>query len=285
MIPQYIIVYVTLSIAILALVVGVVALSVKRTVVQKEIVFEDDSVKLKDGIVFAKGFSNEPYKTNKEATMITDKLIQAFKFSDGMSQMSEGNVDVAQQISCRRFSDGTLHIENGSLTTSASITADNILVTRSLDAPAEYFANMYALQMQEVHFSKQREWKDVATNTNAAQFFFPGVDKSLHHGVTISKHNKIKLQKKGKWRYEFTFLILGKGFCCVGANFDHSTPKLTNGYGSGTDRVYVNGFGIVDVVDVETPYKFYFQHIDDPSSGEYGLQLEEGHIMLQYIGR
>ena len=276
--------WVTFGVAIAALVVGILSMVIKRKVIQKEIVFEDEAVKLKNGVIFAKGFSNEQYKTNKQPTIIKEEQIRAFKFSDGMSQMSEGNLDVSKNISCQRFSDGTLNIQDGSLTTTGSVIADHFTATRSFDVPAENYANMYVLEMQEVNFSNIQEWKPIAANTKATQWFFPGF-ADLHHGVTIGKQNKVQLQKRGKWRYQFNLFVLVQGQCVVAASFDNQPPKLANGYGRGRDQILIHGFGVVDVTDTETSYKLFFQHLQEPTSGEYGLQLQDGHVLLHYMGR
>lgn len=281
---QNLLLWVTFGLALTAFIVGILALVIKRKVVEKEIVFEDEAVKLKNGIIFARGFSNEPYKTNKEPTVIQEELIRAFKVSDGLTSMSEGNLDVAHNITCQRLSDGKLNIQNGSLTTTGSVSADTIVVNRSLDQPAEHYANIYVLNMQEVNFETIQEWKPISTNTKGTQLFFPGFAE-LHHGVVIAKQNKIQLPKRGKWRYEFNLMVQGNGSCVLGASFDSNVPKLVNGYGQGLGTILLHGFGIVDVVDTEIPYQLYFQHLQEPKSGEYGLRLQDGHVMLQYIGR
>jgi hypothetical protein len=198
--------------------------------------------------------------------------------------MSEGNLSIAKDITCRGLSDGKLNIQNGTLTTSGNLVADNIVANRSIDVPAEYYANMYFLNMQQVHFSKSLQWKLVSETTNSTQIYFPGVSE-LHHGVNIRKNNRIQLERRGKWSYQYTFLVRGQGYCIVGATFDHLNPNMVNGYGQGTNDIIVHGFGILNVLDTEVFYQLYFQHLREPTSGELGLQLQEGNISFNYLGR
>jgi hypothetical protein len=279
-----IVLWIAFGLSLSALIIGILALTLKRKVIQKEIVFEDQAVKLENGIIYARGFSNEPYKTNRQATVIKDEQIQSFEFSDGMSKMSEGNLNIANRITCQRFSDGALNIEKGSITTTGTVVADHIIATRTMDVPAEYYANIYILEMQDVNFTKIQNWQEIATNTKSTQYFFPGFNKS-HHGVMIGKKNQLQLHKTGKWKYQFTIHVASQGKCHIAASFDKECPQLSNGCAQGIDNLYVHGFGILDVTDIELNYKLYFQHLKEPSSGEYGLQLKDGHLLLEYIGR
>lgn len=271
-------------VAVTALIIAIVSLSFDRKVVHKEISIQDEAVKLENGIIYAKGFSNEPYKTNKQATVVQEDQIRANKLSDGLSEMSGGHLSVADRVKCMRFTDGTLNIQHGTVTTTGSIIADELTATRSLNIPSKNYAYMLILEMQQVNFNNKQEWKEIAENTKGVQWFFPGHCRA-HDGVTICKNNRIQLHKQGRWRYQFGMVVAGKGECAVAATLDKEEPKIGSGFGAGTNVVNVNGFGIVDVSDTDSLYRMFFQHTQKPSSGEYGLSVVDAHVLVEFMGR
>lgn len=276
--------WITFCLALVGFIISIIALVAKRKVIHKEIVFEDEAIKLENGIIYARGFSNEPYKTNKISSLIKDEEIVANRFSDGMTNMSNGNLEVYNKITSKSFSDNILNIQNGSITTSGSITADHIIASRSMDIPAQFYADVHMLEMQPVNFSKTGEWKNVAESTNGSQLFFAGYVE-LHHGVTLLSKNKIQLNKTGKWLYQYKIIVTCKGQCVVRTSFNNNIPKLADGYASGSDTLHVSGFGIIDIKDTDKPCEFFFQHQEVPTSEEYFLYLNEGHIMLKHLGK
>lgn len=286
------------SVAFIALVLGIVSLSLKRTEVQKRIVIQDDEISMKDGIVYAKGFSNEPYKTNKQVSAISKNQVTSALITDGLSTMQEGNLHVKYNIESKRFSDGTLTVEAGDLTTSGHISTDKLTVNRVLSMPAHNYAQIFILGMNPVNFSEQQEWKPISEQTKNTQLFFPSGLNKLHHNVTIQKGNKIQLHQEGRWMYQFSCVVSAQDDVLVGMTLSEKRPQLSHGYASHyvktqensiiqpkdtTEQFVITGNGILAVEHTDSLFNLWFSH-----TSKLGDNLEltfvDGTVSLLHIG-
>ena len=264
---------------------SVIAFLSKKTTVKTEIVFEDENVNMKNGIIYAKGFSNEPFKINKDPIVISEETVLASKLSDGLSKMSNGNLEVKKDITCRGFSDGTLNIKGGSLTTSGSLTTDDLVVNRSLDFKAQNFADIVILDMQPISFDHVLEWRSIATNTKSTQFFFPG-SKDLHHGVSIESNNRVQFHKLGKWSFRYMLDVDSREntvsvSSCFGNYEDNN--KIADGRTRGRGTIQLTGFGILNVINTAHLFDIAVQHDVEPT--EMGLEVTGGHLVVIYLGK
>jgi hypothetical protein len=284
------------GIAFISLILCILALTMKKSTMEKKVVFKDEEFSVKNGVIFARGFSNEPFKTNKQKSAVTSENVTSHTLTDGYSKMTEGNLVVHNQLSTQKFTDGNLIIEGGNLSTSGTINADRLHITRGISQPAEFYASVFLLEMNPVNFANIQEWKPINMNTSRTQLFFAAFDK-LHHGVSVHNGNKIQLHQVGRWMYNFNFLTAAYSPVIIGASLSEKAPQLASGFGtvtseaetsiaskeSGRMTTHVNGSGVISVDDIDNLYQIWFQNMRQVDN--YELQVLDGHLSLQYLGR
>ena len=283
-----------LLLGLTAFVIGLMALSNgNQPIIQRQIVIKDDAVSMKDGVIFAKGFSNEPFKSTEQVSAVMGNTVTARVLTDGQSIMKGGNMTVSHAIQGSEITDGTLMIARGDLTTTGHISADRLTINRGITVPAEYYADVMVMGMNPVSYTDCKHWKPLSATTNETQLFFPVVEDDLStisHGVSLHDGNKVQLYKIGRWKYEFNFImkchIGSRGNICIALSEDE--PKLAHGYGVGNGEYdfVASGSGTILVNDIDNLYRLWAQHLT-PQDGEdsrYTLQLQEGMLSLYYIG-
>ena len=270
--------------ALVAIVLSLISLTTNKSG-EKHIIVDDKDFKSRNGVLYARGFSNEPFKTTQQATIVGDNSIAAETLTDGSSVMTGGNLKVKHMVEARRLTDGKIVMENGDLTTSGCLSADRIVVNRGFSTPAEYFAHVFILAMNPIEFDAIHEWKTIGCTTKKLQLFFSGDDK-LDHGVSLHPENKLQLHKEGKWKYSFTWIIhTDDPNAIIGAAFGHKQPQFAVGYGvsSTNNKCIVSGTGIVQVNDVDDRFQFWLNHNEVVE--QHQIQLLHGHTTITYIGR
>jgi len=272
-------------VAVVALILSIVSVT-SNNGGEKKVLVNDKDFSAKNGVLYARGFSNEPFKTTQQATIVGERTIAAETVTDGSTIMTGGNVTVKDTMTAKRVTDGNMVMENGDLTTSGCLTADRIIVNRGLSVPAEYFAHIFILSMNPVDFQEHNEWKPIGSTTKKIQLFFPGDDR-LDHGVSLHNGNKFQLHKEGRWQYSFIWIVrTDDNDAVIGAALSQHEPKLASGYGISNGvgkQSIVSGTGVLNVNDIDDLFQFWITHTQQVV--EHEVQVIDGHATITYLGR
>ena len=283
-----IVVWVALAIAIAALAVGIVSLAVKRNTVKREIVVKDEALEVRDGIMHAKGFSNERFKKNGGSVVIAKDKVTAEAITDGHSEMRDGRLRVKKDVVCKQLSDGVLELSEGNLTTTGELVADTIRANRKLSAPASGFGEIQVLEMETIAFPADSEkdtatrWQPIAHTTKRQQIFSrPG----MTNGMSICNDNALKFHMCGLWEYSVCFEVEASESArvAIGIGAEKSKPEMCAGIARGDQ---VAGSGMLCVQDDHVPYQFSMKHVESPpKSCEASLRVRSGRATFRYLGR
>lgn len=289
--PWYaILAIVAIVLTIVAISFSIAAMSMSSGSSESKLHINKEAFSARDGIVHVRGISTERYKSKSQATIIDDSHIISHAISDGHSTLSEGNLNIAKDITCGRFVNGSIIMEDGNFTSSGTLTADHLMLNRSISVPAELYAKVFILDMNPVQLPAINAWTPINESSSVGRMFFPGNFK-LDHGISLNHDNTIQFHQPGRWQYSFSFLFQPSGVIhapVVGVAISVETPQLVDGFGVvGNENFTIDGSGVFLVEDTDHAYKFWLQHVKSIAAQGLTatLQLDSAHVFFRYIGR
>jgi hypothetical protein len=257
---------IAIIISSIALLIGIINIFFKQTQIEKQIIVNDQMIKMNDNIISVQGLK-------------TSKIIH------GNSELNNGEFTNLNNIESKQFTDGIMTIKNGNMTDLKEIETDFLKVQKGLNIPASNYGTVHITQMNKIEFNNI--WETIDNTTKNNKLFFT-LDQKGDNITTIN--NSIQLHKLGQWQYNFSCVIKVEDDVSIGMTCSENEPNLPAGFTSfykssqhKENFTVINGSGIIHVQDTDSLHKIWVSHISMLGENT-DLTITQGILNFNWIG-